>query len=158
MANHLVSQVQHWILIFEIPLRKQKTILLLIIVWGTTQTVNATDPQHIYQGWNFDGTPYSNFYSFVSVYTVQIFVLSFLTFLVLIIQSAITNARKRPIENVDITIKRNPEIVAGNRPSQSEWTTNKKMARCFQENLQDQQVPKEIKEVQRERVCIVCKI
>ncbi|KAL3523787.1 hypothetical protein ACH5RR_016621 [Cinchona calisaya] len=65
----------------------------------------------------------------------------------------ITGARKRSIEDIDITTKRSNEIVAGNKPSdQSEWSTNKKMAICFQEKLQEPQAPKEIKDVQKERV------
>ncbi|XP_027115636.1 uncharacterized protein [Coffea arabica] len=58
-------------------------------------------------------------------------------------------ARKRPIENADMTSRKSPETIAGNRPpSNTEWTTNKKMAVCFQ----DHQVPEEIKEVLKDRV------
>lgn len=58
-------------------------------------------------------------------------------------------AKKRPIENVDITSRKTPESIAGNRqPFSTQRTTNKKMAVCFQ----DHQIPKEIKEVLKDRV------
>ncbi|KAL3521054.1 hypothetical protein ACH5RR_019203 [Cinchona calisaya] len=69
------------------------------------------------------------------------------------IVGTIRNARKRPIENiVDMATTKNPEIVAEKRPSHSEWMTNKKITFCSQEKLQDHQIPKEIKEIQKNRV------